>query len=526
MARFGLIAGPIVALVILAGDYWEPLRLIPDEERAAKAAAASPETPSKDESSSSEEKSPQEPPAPRPPLNKMAAVAALMAIWWLTEAVPIAATALLPVLLFPTLRLMNPSQVAANYGHTLVFLYMGGCMVALAIEESGLHRRVALAIVASVGDSPRRIVAGFMIATSALSMWLSNTATTVMMLPIAASVVSQLGDSPRTRRFGTCLMLCLAYSASVGGIATLIGTPTNVLFAGYFNKDMRTAVPELANEPMISFGGWMQMALPFTVVMLAVTWAVMVFWLFPVGGESFLGGREEIARLRRDLGPMLTAERRMGVIFATTAALWIFREPFPGWGWMPLVGLGSGKSGWVDDATVAIAMALVCFITSSGDGKQGRLLDWGATVRVPWGTLILFGGGLALANGMQVSGLSKFLGDRLRDGLEGLSPTMMATLSAVGMTYLTELTSNVASLSMILPVLARAAQTLGVDARLLMVPATVSASCAFMMPVATPPNAIVYGSGWITMRDMFKAGFWLNLVGVVLVVLFVRLIPV
>ncbi len=447
-----------------------------------------------------------------PQLNRMAGVATLMAVWWMTEALPLPATALIPLALFPLLGIATPAATAARYGDRMIYLFLGGFLVALAIEESGLHRRVALRVVKLMGDNPRLIVLGFMLATGLLSMWLSNTATSLMMLPIAASVVAQAdraaGPAGAPHGFGAALMLGIAYSASIGGMSTLIGTPPNIFFRGYYSE----AYPHL---PEITFGGWMLLAVPLAAVFGLVCWGVLVM-LFRVQKSGILGGRDVIADELAKLGPMQPAEWRMAFIFAATALLWIFREPVGGWGWGPALGL-DGEAYAVDDGTVAIAMAVLCFLLPSGGTTRRPLLTWEVTTRVPWGILLLFGGGMALAQGLEKSGLSSFLGTQLAGTIKGLPPLGMAAVMSGGMTWLTELTSNLASVQMILPVLAGAADQLGVPPAMLMVPTTLAASCAFMLPVATPPNAIVYASGRIAMRDMIKAGFLLNIMTVILV---------
>jgi sodium-dependent dicarboxylate transporter 2/3/5 len=463
--------------------------------------------------------------AQQPQLNQVAAVAVLMAIWWMTEALPLAVTALVPIVALPALRIAPAAAVAPNYADPLILLFLGGFLVALSIEQSGLHRRLALTIVSLMGDRPRGIVLGFMVATAVLSMWLSNTATTLMLLPIATSVLKQVEQTsgrPPPPAFSAALLLGVAYSASIGGIGTLIGTPTNVYFRGFFQKQF----PELGE---VTFGGWMLLAVPFVAAFLLSAWLAMVLGIFRFSNEPLLGGRGVIATQLRGLGPMTPAECRMSIIFATTALLWILREPVEGWGWAPLLGLGkqsaSGQAfSWVDDGTVGILMAIVCFICPSGRASGDTLLSWRSVAAAPWDVLLLFGGGLALAFGMSASGLDKYLGYRLAEVLHGMPPLLRMAAVAAAVTCLTELTSNVSCLQMVLPILAKAAGPLQVDPRILMVPATISASCAFMLPVATPPNAIVYGTGYFRIGEMVKAGIWLNVVGVILTVLFVWLL--
>ncbi|MEQ8791651.1 MAG: DASS family sodium-coupled anion symporter [Pirellulaceae bacterium] len=491
-ARIGLFVGPLAALVLWAGPNlsdWLP-GVFP--QRWSAALTLDPD---------------------QPALNAMAAVAALMAIWWLTEAIPMAATALVPLALYPLLGVMSGKEVAPHYGNHLVFLFLGGFLVALAIEESGLHRRIALHIVAAMGDNPRLIVAGFMLATAALSMWISNTATTLMMLPIGASILVQADraqtDAKHRQRFGVALMLGIAYAASIGGVGTLIGTPPNLAFKAIYEA----AMPD---EPKIEFFRWMVLAVPFSASFLVVAWLLLVRVIYPLPAQPLLGGGNVVRDELQKLGRLSKAEVRMAVIFFITALLWVTREPMQGYGWGPLL-LGA-DSKLVNDGTSAVLMAIVCFMVPSGSASGEALLTWKATTRLPWGILLLFGGGLALAAGMHETELDGYLGERLAAGIAPLPNVGKAALIACGMTWLTELTSNLASIEMLTPVLAEASLDLKTPPLVLMIPATLSASCAFMLPVATPPNAIVYGSGRVRMRDMIRAGVVLNFVGIVLVV--------
>ncbi|MDA7978999.1 MAG: anion permease [Pirellulales bacterium] len=449
----------------------------------------------------------------------VAAVTAWMAVWWITEAVPLGATALLPLVLLPAFRVQTTAEVATAYAGDLIFLFLGGFLVALAIEESGLHRRVALGIVAAMGDHPRRIVFGFMLATAALSMWLSNSATTMMLLPIAVSVLIH-ADSRGGRahqNFGVALMLGIAYGASIGGVATIVGTPPNAYFRNEFAKEF-----VVRGAPDFSFGGWMLMALPMAALFLAVAWWLLTRFLFPIKPGPLFGGSDVIRDELRSLGPMSRDEWVMAGIFATTAALWILREPVTGWGWAPMLGVGretiDGASRvWLSDGAVAIAMGLVCFIAPS-TARPGRgILEWRATARMPWEVLLLFGGGMALAASMKASGFATYAGGALADALRNLPAVAQVALCGGTMTAATEMTSNLASVQISLPILKEAALANGRDPRLLMLPTTLAASWAFMLPVATPPNAIVYGSGRVAIRDMIKAGFVMNALGIVLI---------
>lgn len=486
--RIGLILGPLLAAAL----WWGPwLGLAVDSER--------------------------------PELNRMAAVAALMALWWLTDAIPMAVTGLLPLVLLPAARIMPVDAVAANYGSSVLYLFLGGFLVALAVEGSGLHERVALAIVSRIGHSPRRLLLGFMLATAVLSMWLSNTATTMMMLPIALSVVGGVSrgatTAPRSP-LAVALMLAIAYSASIGGFATLIGTPTNVQFRQLYQLQFGPAAPP------ISFGGWMVLAVPLSLTFLIGAWLLLGWFIFPLGTQRLVGDPHTLDRARAALGPLREAERRAAAVFLVTALLWIFREPVTGWGWAAWLGLGRQADGTtlIDDATVAVAMAVVCFLIPASGRRGPALLSWRDTERVPWGVLLLFGGGLALADGLQQTGLDAELGARFGHLLTGWPILAMIGATSTGMTFFTELTGNVPCVNMSMPVLASLAQNLGCDPRLLMVPAALSASCAFMLPVSTPPNAIVFGSGHVRLAEMVRAGIWLNLLGIALVVLFTVLV--
>ena len=457
-------------------------------------------------------------------LNAMAAVAALMAVWWLTEAVPLAVTALLPLVLFPLLKIPPYSDVAFQYGREILFLFLGGFLIALGIEESGLHRRVALHVLALVGDRPRQIVLGFMLATAVLSMWISNTATTLMMLPIAVSVLAQVdrneANRAMARPFGIALLLSVAYSASIGGIATLIGTPPNLMFLDFYQR--------YAPGETVSFAGWMALAMPFSVVMLLFAWLLLTRVLFPVGAERLLGGKSVVREQLRGLGPISSAEFRMAIIFAVTALLWVTREPLEGWGWGPAFGTLNEETGMrislAKDSTVAIFMAVLCFIVPRGGGDRQTLVTWDLTPRIPWAIILLYGGGFALGTGLMETGLDVYLGNRLAEQMGGLSPTARVGLVTTAMTFFTELTSNMASVTMILPILGETARQLEMPVWDLMVPATLAASCAFMLPIATAPNAIVYSTGRIRMWDMIRAGFLLNILGVVLVVLWMQVV--
>ncbi len=453
-------------------------------------------------------------PGDDPSVARMAAIAAWMAAWWITEALPFAVTALLPLVLIPVAGILPVDTVARNYGRSVVFLFLGGFLLALGLQQSGVHRRIALRITAAVGSEPARLVLGFMLATWALSMWISNTSTTMLMLPIVLSVLQTARDrgagAASVSKLGLAMLLGVAYSANMGGMATLVGTPPNLVFVRIFGDTFPEA-------PTVSFLQWSMLALPLSAVFLVSGWLLLTRFLFRLPAGSLLGGRGTVRTLLAELGPVRRDEAIAASVFGVTALLWLTSAGvsvgdthLPGWREL------TGLDGMVDDATVAIAMAIVLFAVPSADRPGERLLEWRFASEVPWGLLLLFGGGIALAHGFVESGLSAWAGHRFV-ALQGLSPWLLILGVCVLLTLLTELTSNLATADMLLPILATAAINLGLDPRALMIPATLSASCAFMMPVATPPAAIVFGSGLIPIRQMVRAGIWFNLLGVILV---------
>lgn len=422
----------------------------------------------------------------------------LMATWWSTEAIPIPATALLPIVLVPALGLGTIGQATAPYANPIIFLFLGGFTLGLAMQRWNLHRRIALLTLKAMGDQPRRQIAGFMLATAFLSMWVSNTATAIMMLPIGLSVVAMMDNTnpEGVRKYATALLLAIAYSASIGGIATLIGTPPNALLAAYLSENQGISV---------GFAQWMVLGVPVTLVMLVLTW----WWLtrrdFGIGQASDSGQmiRDELAKL----GVMSRGERLVAVVFVITATAWIFR---------PL--LSASLMPWLSDTGIAIAAAIAMFLIPV-DARQGTfVLDWDSANKLPWGVLLLFGGGLAMAGVISSSGLAEWIAGSL--GVAGVLPTIvMMVIVASVIIFLTEVTSNTATAAAFLPLLGALAMAQDVSPLLLTVPAAIAASCAFMMPVATPPNAIVFSSGHMQISDMIKAGFALNLMGIVVVTL-------
>lgn len=423
----------------------------------------------------------------------------LIALWWIFEVTDIAITALLPIILFPLTEALGIKETTSAYGHKYIFLYMGGFFLAIAIEKWNLHKRIALNIISIVGASISRITLGFMLATAFMSMWISNTATSVMMLPIGIAIVKQLKDHPDTvenenELFGKMLMLAIAYSASIGGIATLFGTPPNLVFAG--------VVKELYNVE-ISFSQWLSIGLPVSLTLLAVAWLYLTKVAFKIKLQEFPGGREEILRLRNNLGPMGKEEKIVSVVFACTALMLISRQ------WL------QNFIPQLDDTIIAMTAGILLCLIPAGD-KSDNILTWKEAVKMPWGVLILFGGGMALAAGFTSSGLAEWIGNQF-EMLKNLPIILLLLVLIVSVNFLTEITSNLATTAMLLPILAPIAMTIDVHPYLLMVSATIAASCAFMLPVATPPNAVVFGSGLLKIKDMTKAGIGMNVISILLI---------
>ena len=451
-----------------------------------------------------------------PKAGLMAAVATLMAVWWVFEVVPIPVTALLPLVLLPALGVAELGTVSASYGKSTIFLFLGGFILALGLQRSNLHRRIALAIMGAVGTKPSRLVLGFMVASASLSMWISNTASVMLMMPIGLSVLEEISErgvpKARVATLGTAIMLGIAYAADMGGMATLVGTPPNMVLL-----EMQGDLFDGA--PTIGFGQWFLMGLPLAVVFLFFGWLLLSFVLFRMGSEPIAGSGQALVEARRALGRMTRDERLAGLVFGLTAVLWMTGADInlspqlyiPGW--RGALGLEQ-----VGDPSVAIAGAIVLFMLPSAVRPGEMLMDWETARKVPWGILLLFGGGFALAAGFKTSGLSVTIGQALTQ-FEGAPPVVLALIVCLAITFLTELTSNTATTNLVLPILASAAASLGVDPRVLLIPATLSASCAFMMPVASPTQAIVFGSGYVSIKQMVRAGIWFNLLGVLLVML-------
>lgn len=448
------------------------------------------------------------------PAQRTAAVALLMVCWWLTEAIPIPVTALVPLAFFPALGIMDAGAAAAPYANHNIFLFFGGFCIAVAMQKWHLHRRIALHIIKIIGSRPRRIVLGFMLATAFLSMWISNTATTMMMLPIGMALILHFGTdtagSVARSNFGTALMLGIAYAASIGGIGTLIGTPPNIVFAG----QVKILFPHIEE---IGFFQWMQVGLPLAAVFLPLTWWYLTFLAFPPKPGEINDASAVIDEEFGALGRLNKGEKYTLSVFAATCLAWMFRKNItigslvvPGW--TNFLGIEN----FVHDSTIAVAAALLLFLLPIDVREKKFVLDWESAATLPWGILILFGGGFALAKGFTQTGLSAWIGQGVQ-GLAGLPTLFIVAGTCFLITFLTEVTSNTATTTMILPVLAAMSGVLGVHPFVLMLPATLSASCAFMTPVATPPNAIVFGAGQVTIPMMARTGIVLNLAGVVLV---------
>jgi sodium-dependent dicarboxylate transporter 2/3/5 len=420
----------------------------------------------------------------------------LMAVWWATEAIPIPATAMLPVILVPALGLGNLREAAAPYADPVIFLFLGGFMLGIAMQRWQLHERIALITLLAVGTVPRRQVAGFMAATAFLSMWVSNTATTIMMLPIGISVIAMIRDTDETevKRFATALLLAIAYAASIGGIATLIGTPPNALLAGYLSS---------THGIQVGFAQWMLMGVPVSLVMLVIAW----LWLTR-GGFRIDAGSIGAASLRQRLaalGVMSRGEKLVAAVFSATALCWITQ---------PL--LERTVAPWISDTAIAITAAVAMFLIPVEWKKREFVMDWSATRDIPWGVLLLFGGGLSLAAVISRSGLADWLAQSL-NVFGALPVILMVAVVVLVIIFLTEVTSNTATAAAFLPLLGALAVSQGVSPLLFAVPAVIAASCAFMMPVATPPNAIVFATGHLRIQSMIRAGFALNLAGIVVV---------
>ena len=432
-----------------------------------------------------------------------------IAIWWITEAAPISVTALLPIILFPLTGGLDLKTTTAAFGHKFIFLFIGGFILAIAIEKWNLHKRIALNIIRLVGTNKSNIILGFMIATAFLSMWISNTATSVMMLPVALAIIAQLKDNPQTLEnenitFGKALMLAIAYSASIGGMATLIGTPPNLVFAGVIKTNYNIE---------ITFLEWMSFGLPVSIILLTICWAYLTKYAFKFKSKEFSSGKDEINNQIKSLGKISYEEKTVLIVFIFTALLWIIQS-------FVLKKLIPN----IDDTIIAIISAVTLFILPTRNIKS-TILKWEDTTKLPWGILLLFGGGMALAKGFDSSGLAVWIGNQLAS-LESFPFILLLFILIASVNFLTEITSNLATTAMILPVLVSLSTVINIHPYYLLIGATVAASCAFMLPVATPPNAVVFGSKLLTINDMVKKGFWMNLISIfVLTLLVYFLVP-
>ncbi len=434
---------------------------------------------------------------------RTAGVALWMAVWWATEAIPVAATAFLPIILFAPTGISALRDAAAPYANPIIYLFLGGFMLAIAVERWNLHRRISLAILDRTGTDGKRLVGGFMFVCALLSMWMTNTSTTMMLLPIVLSVIAVIRDNvtgvseASHKNFKIAMLLGLAYAASIGGLATMIGTPPNALLIGFLADTYGIE---------ISFARWMTVGIPVTVFMLPIAWFLLTRTLFHFDIPATDAVNDHLRHLREEMGAMTTPERRVAFVFSAVIFCWMLRRPITEW---------LGLEG-VSDAGIVMTAALLMFLIPSGDSKQRQLLSWENTSRIPWGVLILFGGGLSLAAAVSNSGLALWLGESLAPlNAWGLAVLVIAAITLV--IFLTELTSNLATTATLLPVMGAIALQVDVPPILLTVPITIAASCAFMLPVATPPNAIVFSTGAITIPQMVKAGILLNLIGIVIV---------
>jgi sodium-dependent dicarboxylate transporter 2/3/5 len=454
------------------------------------------------------------------PGRRVLGLAVLMAVWWLTEALPVSVTAILPAALLPLLKVGTIKQAAAPYADDVIFLFMGGFLLGEALQKTGLHRRVALTTVLGVGSKPGAMVGGVMLATALLSMWVSNTATTVMMIPIGLSIVAlveaKLGEAEATaggwneravRNFSAAMVLGIAYAASIGGIATPVGSPPNLIMREFADRELHRSV---------SFLGWMTLGVPIAAVMLPACWWLLTRVLHRVEAGEVPGGRTHLLEERRRLGRMSRGEWTTLVIFVCTAGAWVFREPLA-----TRLGLTEARAGqrplfYLTDSGIALIAALALFLVPIRLHPRRGVLRWVDTERLPWGILLLFGGGLSIADAMGRTGVDLYIG-AMFEGLGGLPFAVMLFTLIAAVVFVGELASNAAAVTALMPVLAAAGGKLGVDPMLLMLAATLGASCGFMLPVATPPNAIAFATGRVTQHQMVRAGFLLDWIGIVVV---------
>lgn len=480
--------------------------------------------------------------------HRAAAVTLVMAALWIVLPDNISAVSLIPLAAYPLLGILGAKKVCLAYADSNVFLYLGGFILALAIEKQNLHRRISLHIISRIGSQPKQIVFGFILSTAFISMWISNTATTLLMLPIALALLDTLADSlaatghssreeidRRLKPLSVAVLLGIAYAASCGGFATMVGTPTNPVLRGYFEKEF---VPQ--GYPSISSSHWMMLAVPMSLLMLIAVGYAMTRKLEALPGVEKVG-RDFFRDRLRELGRMQAGERNVLIVFVSTAALWVLAQPLelgpivipsaPQMLEAGLQGLGyeaEGRAKMLDEATVAIAMALLLFLLPGDrqpDGTRPRIIDWDQVEKkIPWGVLLLFGGGFAMADAFKETGLSQWMGSLFAAQMQGAPTWVLVVGTCALLTVMTEFTSNVATANTVLPILGATAVALKIDPRMLLIPATISASCGFMMPVGTPPNAIVIGTGRVPVREMIRYGLLLDLVGVTVVALLTLLL--
>lgn len=476
-ARIGLLAGPLAALLVHA--------LLPDAMGGAVLSDGGRAT---------------------------AAIATLMAVWWLTEALPLPATALLPIVLFPPLGVTSVKDATAPYASDVVFLFMGGFMLGLAMQRWNLHARLALRIVLLAGTQPKRLIGGFMLATALISMWISNTATAVMMFPVAVSVVEMLrrelgddvNDREQLRHFAVALMLGVAYSASIGGMGSLIGTPPNVVLASFMAQELGVEISML---------DWFAFGVPLMAVLLPLTWWYLVHVAHPARLPATVDSAEFLQKELSALGAMTTAERRVLAVFALAAFAWIFRPQIAAALALP----------HLSDSGIAVTAAIILFLLPAGHFRGARLMDWETAATLPWGILLLFGGGLSLAAAIGSTGVDQYIAASFSD-LANAPRWLLIGAVVVTITLLSELSSNTAVAATFIPVLAAVAAGLGLAPLPILLAATLAASCSFMLPVATPPNAIVFGSGYLRIADMARAGFWTDVASMALITALVTFI--
>ena len=433
---------------------------------------------------------------------RVAAVGLWMATWWATEAIPVPVTAFLPIVTFPLLGISSISDTTSAYANPIIYLFLGAFILAIAVERWMLHKRIALYILSLTGTDGKHLIAGFMLVAALLSMWMTNTSTTMMLMPIALSVASVIASNntdltqTQIKSFQAAMLLGLAYAATIGGLATLVGTPPNALLAAFLTENY---------DIKITFASWMMVGVPVSLIMLPLAWYSLTHLSFKIDIPANEKVHDYLANLKNDLGSMSVAEKRVAIVFLGVVLLWILRRPINAW---------FGATG-LSDAGIAMAAALLLFLLPSGNKDQPQIMVWENISRLPWGVLILFGGGLSLASAVSSTGLATFLGQSLTP-LGGLGIFVLIVAATGLVIFLTELTSNVATAATFLPVMAAVAIQLGVSPLLLCVPITLAASCAFMLPVATPPNAIVFASGVLNIPQMVKAGVILNIIGMVL----------